>query len=75
FTFLLNEGCLGSIKIYTLNGRKILEENNLIFNFGFNSVPIRIENLARGIYLYKLSLSSLERKEKKEIVNKLIIDY
>ncbi|MEO0097706.1 MAG: C25 family cysteine peptidase [candidate division WOR-3 bacterium] len=75
FTFFLNEGCLGSIKIYTINGRKILEKNNLLFNFGFNSLPIEINNFAKGIYLYKLSLSSLERKEKKEIINKLIIDY
>ncbi len=75
FTFYLNEECLGSIKIYTLNGRKILEKNNLLFNFGFNAFPIEINNLARGVYLYKLTFSSLQRKEKKEIINKVIIDY
>lgn len=75
FTFNLNEDCLGSIRIYTLKGRKILEKNNLIFNFGFNSIPVEIDNLARGIYLYKLNLSSLERKEKREVINKVIIDY
>ncbi|MCX7837728.1 MAG: T9SS type A sorting domain-containing protein [candidate division WOR-3 bacterium] len=75
FTFKLNEECLGSIKIYTINGRKVLEKNNLIFDFGFNSVPIKINNLGKGIYLYKLTLFSLEKKEKKEIINKVIIDY
>lgn len=75
FTFKVNERCIGGVKIYTISGRKVRERENLIFDVGFNLLPIEIFNLPRGVYLYKLYLSSIERKDKKEIINKLIIDY
>jgi len=74
FTFNLNEPAIGSVKIYSLNGKKLMEENNRLFNYGFNMLALS-GSFQRGIYLYKLTFSSLERKEKKEVYGKFIIDY
>jgi len=74
FTFNLSEPAIGSVKIYSLNGKKLIERNNLLLNYGFNTITIN-NSFARGVYLYKLILLPLERKEKKEVYGKLIIDY
>jgi len=74
FTFNLSEPAIFNLKLYSLNGRKLLERNNLFLNYGFNTITIN-NSFKRGVYLYKLTFSSLERKEKEEVYGKFLIDY
>ena len=77
FTFQTNrEGAQAKIKIYTVSGRLIQELESYYSTLGYNQIPWDGrdrdgDNLANGVYLYKIILS-LDNK-KVETIDKMVV--
>ncbi|MBS1494234.1 MAG: T9SS type A sorting domain-containing protein [Bacteroidetes bacterium] len=55
-SFNLNKQGFVNLSVYNINGKKVSELINANMNAGFQSVSFNAENLASGIYTYKLSV-------------------
>ena len=80
FTFKLNQDGWAEIKIYTLDGRMIRHLESVPASAGFNMIPWdgrddAGDELANGVYLYKVFISSWSEgeKSKKEVIGRLMI--
>jgi hypothetical protein len=80
FTFLTNQECKASIKIYTVSGRLIKKIDDIFAENGFNHVfwdgsDEDGDPLANGVYLYKISAKSQQdgKTISAEAIEKLMI--
>jgi hypothetical protein len=77
FTFQTNRDNVEvTIKIYTINGRLIQQLEGGVANAGYNEIPWDGldkdgDELANGVYLYKIILK--DNEDKKEVIEKLVI--
>ena len=80
FTFLTNQACDVTLKVYTVAGRLIYSVGHIQAEAGFNRITwdgtdVEGEPLANGVYLYKIIATgtSAEGPVSSEIVQKLMI--
>lgn len=80
FTFVVNQPCQATIKVFTIGGRLIQTIDNVAGAAGLNQVywdgrDRDNDVLANGVYLYKIAVSATEggKTLKDEYVGKLVI--